>query len=367
MVRWLRQERYRFGGIDLWMAIAASAIAILMIVAASEAQGQTFTILHNFSGPDGGNPEAGLIMDQSGNLYGTAYSGGNFSGVCQGVGCGVVFELTRHASNWTLNPLYKFSGPDGSNPSSRVISGPDGSLYGTTVYGGASNAGVVFRLQPPATACKAVLCPWRETVLYSFTGGNDGGYPTYGDLAFDQAGNIYGTTSYGGNTTGYCSDYGGCGVVFELSPSPEAWTENVLHAFQFSDGAYPYAGVIFDSAGNIYDTAEAGGTLAGGVVYELTPSGSGWTETVLHNFNEVNGEDGGQAYGGLIADSSGDFYGVTSTVAERPMNYHRPTAAGLSTCFTASTPIRGRWRSSPWTAQAIFTEPYSLGLRRYFA
>lgn len=294
------------------MALAASAIAVMMIVAASDAQAQTFTILHTFTGPDGGNPEAGLTMDQAGNLYGTAYGGGNLSGVCQGVGCGVVFKMTRHGSSWTLNPLYKFSGPDGSNPSSRVIMGPDGSLYGTTVYGGAANYGVVFRLQPSPSACKSALCPWKETVLYSFTGGSDGAYPTYGDLAFDHAGNIYGTTNVGGNTAGNCSLYGGCGVVFELSPSGGGWKETVLHTFQWSDGAYPYAGVVFESAGNIYGTAESGGANDSGVLYELTPSGSGWTETVVHSFNAFTGEDGGQAYGGLIADSSGNFYGITS-------------------------------------------------------
>lgn len=310
MVRRLRQRLDQLSSIDLWMAVAASAIAVLMIVAATEAQGQTFTVLHTFSGPDGDSLEAGLTMDQAGNLYGTAYGGGNFSGVCQGVGCGVVFKMTRHGSEWVLNPLYKFSGSDGSNPAARVLFGPDGSLYGTTVYGGASNAGIVFRLQPPPTACKAVLCLWTETVLYSFTGGADGAYPTYGDLNFDQAGNVYGTTNSGGSTAGYCSDNSGCGVVFELSPSRGGWTENVLHTFQWNDGAEPYAGVIFDSAGNIYGTAAFGGTGGYGVVYELTPSGSGWTEIVLYNFDF--GDDGGGAYGGLIADSSGNLYGVNT-------------------------------------------------------
>ena len=311
MVKRLMRELYRIGSIDFWMAIAASALAALMIFAATEAPAQTFTVLHTFSGPDGDNPEAGLSMDAAGNLYGTAYGGGNTSGVCLDVGCGVVFKLTRHGSNWTLVPLYKFSGPDGSNPTARVMIAPDGSLYGTTAYGGASNFGVVFRLQPSPTVCKAVLCPWKETVVYSFTGGADGGYPAYGDLNFDKAGNVYGTTSSGGYTGGdYCSDYGGCGVVFELSPSNGGWTETVLHTFQWSDGALPYGGVIFDKSGNIYGTASFGGSSVYGAAYELTPSGSGWTETVLHNF--TSGEDGGGAYGGLIADSSGNLYGTTT-------------------------------------------------------
>jgi len=311
-VRRLREGLDQLGSVDLWMAIAASAIAILMLVAASEAQAQTFTILHTFSGPDGDNPEAGLTMDQAGNLYGTAYGGGNYSGVCQGVGCGVVFKMTRHGSEWILNPLYKFSGQDGSNPAARVLFGPDGNLYGTTLSGGASNFGVVFRLQPPPTACKAVLCPWTETVLHSFTGAPDGANPAYGDLNFDQADNVYGTAESGGNTAGYCQDSGGCGVVFELSRSGGQWTENILHTFQWSDGAYPYGGVIFDSSGNIYGTASSGGSSGYGVAYELTPSGSGWTETVLHNFDAIGSVEGGIVYGGLIADSSGNLYGTTS-------------------------------------------------------
>jgi len=292
---------------------AASIIGTLLLLSAVGAQAQTWTVLHTFTGPEGAGPQAGLTMDQAGNLYGTTYNGGSTAGNCRFTsGCGVVFKMTRRGSDWTLTPLYKFSGPDGSNPASRVILAPDGTLYGTTVYGGAFSNGVVFRLQPPATACKSVLCPWTETVVYSFTGGADGAYPTYGDLTVDRAGNIFGTTYTGGNTAGNCDGSApGCGVVFELSPSGRGWTENVLHTFQWDDGAFPYAGVIFDSHGHIFGTTEAGGTSVGGVIYELTPSGSGWTETVLHNFSDF-GEDGGQAYGGLISDSSGNLYGATS-------------------------------------------------------
>jgi uncharacterized repeat protein (TIGR03803 family) len=114
---------------------------------------------------------------------------------------------------WIFSPLYSFGSQehDGFYPLARVLFGPDGLLYGTTSYGGAFAYGTVFRLQPPATTCKSVLCPWIETVIYSFTGGADGGIPQYGDLAFDQAGNIYGTT-YGGGASGD-------GVVFELTRS----------------------------------------------------------------------------------------------------------------------------------------------------
>ena len=293
-------------------SVAGCMFALLLILFAAQLDAQTWTVLHSFTGPDGAGPEAGLTMDQAGNLYGTTFSGGSTAGNCHFTsGCGVVFKMTRHGSNWTVVPLYKFSGPDGSNPMARVIIAPDGTLYGTTYYGGASNSGVVFRLQPPATACKSVLCPWTETVLHSFTGGVDGANPSLGDLTVDRTGNVYGTTYTGGYTGGDCGlSSPGCGVVFELTPSSGGWTENVLHTFQWNDGAFPYAGVIFDSSGNIYGTAEAGGTSGGGVIYELTPSASGWTETVLHTF--TGGEDGEQAYGGLISDSAGNLYGATS-------------------------------------------------------
>ncbi len=308
----LDKSRNQAGRRGFCSTVSTCTFAFLLTVFATQLDAQTWTVLHTFSGPEGAGPEAGLTMDSAGDLYGTAWGGGNTGGACFNTGCGTVFKMTRHGSSWTVVPLYKFSGPDGSNPMARVIIAPDGTLYGTTYYGGASGFGVVFRLQPPAAACKSVLCPWTETVVHSFTGGIDGSNPSLGDLTVDRAGNVYGTTFTGGNTAGNCGlSTWGCGVVFELSPSSGGWTENVLHTFQWNDGAFPYAGVIFDSSGNIYGTAESGGTQDSGVVYELTPSGSSWTETVLHNFSFL-GDDGEQAYGGLIADSAGNMYGVTS-------------------------------------------------------
>ncbi|MGA2906032.1 MAG: choice-of-anchor tandem repeat GloVer-containing protein [Candidatus Korobacteraceae bacterium] len=295
---------------DLWMTLAAVAIATLLIVLATQAQAQTFTVLHNFTGPDGMQPTAGLTMDRAGNLYGTASLGGYAGGDCYN-GCGIVFKLSHQGSGWTLDPLHTFIGTDGALPQARVIFGPDGNLYGTTTNGGLPGYGTIFRLQPSANACKTALCPWTETVLYSYQGGNDGESPQYGDLVFDQAGNIYGTTWGGGNHEGFCTEYG-CGTVFELSPSNGGWRESVLYRFQgTNDGANPYAGVTFDTAGNIYGTTQAGGTSGVGTVYELTPSASGWTETILHNFSD--GRDGGEPYGGLIFDQSGNLYGTTST------------------------------------------------------
>ncbi len=331
------QTANRSCGLDLWVAVAATAIATLTIVAATQAQAQTFTVLHNFAGSDGAYPSAGLSMDQAGNLYGTTGYGGNTGGACGSSGCGTVFKLKHETSGWILYPLYKFTGPDGNSPQARVIIGPDGDLYGTTVYGGAANQGTVFKLSPPPTSCKAFLCPWTETVLYSFQGGSDGEQPQYGDLVFDQHGNIYGTTPYGGTGSG-C--YQNCGVIYELTPSHGRWSESVLYRFTGgNDGAQPFAGLILDTVGNLYGTAEYGGADYVGVVYKLAPSGSGWTQSVIYTF-----PDFGQPFGGLISDQAGNLYGVTST-----MNFSDTVVYEL-------TPSdRG------WTFQQLYSFPAYVG------
>lgn len=146
-------------------------------------------------------------------------------------------------------------------------------------------------------------------MLYSFTGPPDGAAPGYGDLIFDHAGNIYGTTEGGGSG---CGGGHGCGTVYELTPSGGGWTEKILYNFSGidGDGATPVSGVIFDDVGNLYGTTSgAGGTGAAGTVYELSPSGGGWTETVLYSFH---GSDGAQPFAGLTLDSSGNLYGATT-------------------------------------------------------
>ena len=290
---------------------ALAIVLMLMVFAGPPAQAQVFTTLHTFTGGgDGAAPYAGLSMDRAGRLYGTASSGGRPS--CDY--CGTVFKMEHNGSSWLLVPLYEFSGPDGATPQARVIIGPNGNLYGTTTYGGSAGKGVVFRLQPPATACKTALCPWRETVLYSFAGGSDGAYPTFGDLTFDRQGNIYGTTPDGGSSS--CAGVG-CGVVYELSPSSGGWTEKILYAFQGGqDGEAPVAGVVFDNAGNMYGTTVAGGAYQGGAVYELTPSGSGWTESIIYSFTGQS--DGYAPYGGLIFDGAADAPARAKRLAASP-------------------------------------------------
>ena len=277
----------------------------LPVICSPSAQAQTFTVLHNFTGgPDGSQPEAGITMDSSGNLYGTAGAGGEAGG-CGGLGCGTVYKLARRGSSWIFSPLYSFTGgSDGACPVARVILGANGSLYGTTFAGGdaygGNGAGVVFNLRPTAHLMGSVFSPWTETVLHTFAGGSDGANPT-GDLIFDHAGNLYGTASC---TTAICR-----GSVYELKPAGGGWTETILYAFSVgSDGYYPIGGVIFDNAGNLYGVTNAGG-IFWGTIFELTASGSGWTETVLHNFQSAS--DGAFPVGGLISDSSGNLYGTT--------------------------------------------------------
>ena len=324
------------------VALAVAITFALTFGANQSAQAQTFSVIHQFTGgQDGANPYAGLTMDAAGNLYGTAASGGNTGGGCAvDGGCGSVFKLAYKGSGRIFAPLYSFQGGnDGSTPYARVIIGPDGALYGTTHQGGGSGCGgsgcgTVFRLRPPATACKTALCYWTETVLYQFTGGSDGGLPGNGDLVFDQAGNLYGTTTTGG--VGSCNG-GTCGVVYELTPSSGSWTESVLYSFAGgSDGGSPFAGVIFDKAGYLYGTASAGGNLACnapygcGTLFQLTPSGSGWVENVLYTFQ--GGSDGASPFGGLIFDPSGNLYGTTPSGG----------SGGGGTVFIL-TPSNGNW------------------------
>ena len=301
------------------------------------ASAQTWTVIHSFSGPDGAYPGAGLTMDAAGNLYGTTSGGGAHD-------YGAVFKLTHKPSGWVLTPLYSFSGPDGNGPSARVMIGPDGTLYGTTTYGGSAGYGTVFRLQPPAGFCRSFQCPWTETVLYSFQNGSDGGEPGYGDLALDQQGNIYGTTSQGGYDGSSC--YGeGCGVVYKLSRAGGSWSYSVLYSFQGGDDGFrPYAGVVLDASGNLYGTTEAGGPNGIGTVYKLTPNGSGWTESLIYDFPNFN--DGALPYGGLIFDRFGNLYGTTETYGQ----------LDGGTVFEL-TPANGGWNFSVLTAVSAYAGP----------
>ncbi len=273
------------------------ALALCALVAPA-AQAQTYKVLHNFglAPSEGANPEAGLTIDGTGNLFGTTSSGG--------LGFGTVFEMKRAGSSFVYRPLYSFKGgDDGDTPEARVTIGPDGALYGTTVFGGGKNPpynnGTVFKLQPPPTFCKAVSCPWLETVLLAFNEAN--GSTPYSEVTFDQAGSLYGT-AYGGGQHDE-------GDVFKLTPSGGGWTFSFVYSFSGgADGRDPVQGVIFDSAGNLYGTTRFG--TGNGSVFQLTPSGQSWTESTLYSFTAY-GNDGGWPETGVIMDSAGNIYGTT--------------------------------------------------------
>lgn len=282
---------------------ALAMFPVLIMLATHLAQAQTFTVLHDFTGRgDGSNPAAGLTLYGEANLYGGA---GQLS----------VFRLSHQGSGWVLNPIYQFDGTNGEFVAGRLTVGPDGGLYGATTFGGiplcaaGAGCGLVFSLRPPAFFCRNPFCPWTETQLYNFDQHPDDGHYPNGDIVFDAVGNLYGTTSNGG-----LYDQG---TVYELTPSQSGWVESVLYDFTgTADGGTPNAGMVIDHAGNLYGTTSAGGDpqclddSPCGVVFELSPTTSGWVETVLHTFQ--NGSDGADPKGGLIADHSGNLYGTTS-------------------------------------------------------
>jgi uncharacterized repeat protein (TIGR03803 family) len=310
----------------LGAAVAAVAFSLVLIV--PPARAQSFSVIHNFTGGlDGSQPVAGLTVDRSGNLYGAASAGG--------AGYGTAFKLAFKNSGWILSPLYSFAGgDDGAGPVTAPVVGPNGTLYGSTAAGGGgscseiyeySGCGTVFNLHPAASVCKTALCSWTEAVLYRFEGGSGGAYPI-GKLLFDESGNVYGTTfDY--------LQFGSLGTVFELMPSGGGWAKSVLQRFDGSDGQYPLAGMIVGQSDSLIGTTYYGGAHSDGAVYQLTPSGSGWSESVLYSFQ--GGDDGANPAAGLISDSAGNLYGATTVGG----------SDGGGTVFEL-TPSNGNWTLS---------------------
>jgi len=269
------------------MADVTVMLIVTLLLAPGAAAASQFKVLHVFTWAK--NPDGNLISDAAGNLYSSTYKGGAY-------GFGVVYKLApKPDGSWMVSILHSFTGNlDGTYPNAGLIFDAAGNLYGTTRGAGRYGQGVVFKLKPNPEGC------WTESVLHSFTGGADGGNPTVG-LIFDKAGNLYGTTVYGGH-----------GVVFKLTPNPDgSWTESELHTFTgVADGDWPN-GLVFDAAGNLYGTTAYGGSSLFGIVFKLTPNPDGsWTESVLHSF--VGGLDGESPVAGLILDAAGNLYGTAS-------------------------------------------------------
>jgi uncharacterized repeat protein (TIGR03803 family) len=264
------------------------ALALLIPIGGAQA---SFKSLHSFRGGNkGAGPTGSLIRNKAGDLFGTTRYGGG-SGCNGGDGCGVVFKLAPEGKELVLHSFA--GGNDGVYPNGGLVKDKKGNLYGTTPYGGGSgcNCGIVFKVASDGT----------ETILYTFTGGSDGGQPN-GSLFADKAGNFYGTTIAGGYTGGLCYSFG-CGTVFKLAPDG---TETVLYSFTSgNDGQSPNGGLIADMSGNFYGTTEAGGPYDGGTIFKLAANG---TETLLYAFdtNYLTGIGGPLA--GVTRDGAGDLF-----------------------------------------------------------
>lgn len=335
------------GGYDPCLGIGCGAAWEL----SPTAGGWAFTLIHDFvGGRDGAQPLAGFVLDKAGNFYGTTGEGGNdHTCVSLGPGCGTVIEFSRTANGWVEKTLATLNGPGtGWYPLANLTMDAAGNLYGTTEYGGSSDfcngdaggCGIVFRLSPKAGG-------WTETVLFVFHSSPQGagGYLPFSGVALDADGNLYGTTYNGGSAT-RCSGFG-CGVVYKLTPTATGpWKETVLHTFvDGPDGAIPAGGVILDSKGNLYGTAEEGGDLTAcgalgcGTVFELSPQSNGaWHFQVLHKFERA---DGSAPIAALIFDSQGNLIGTTALGGDLNCN----NGSGCGTVFRLS-PSSAGWQET---------------------
>jgi uncharacterized repeat protein (TIGR03803 family) len=279
--------------------LASALIIGAALTIGGAARASTYKIIHNFRVPK--QPQGNLTMDAAGNLYGTTFDGGAYY-------YGVVFKLAPNPDGtWTESVLHTFAGgADGAEPTAGLMFDAAGNLYGSTYNGGSDSTscffggcGVVFKLKPNSGGT------WEEHILHTFDVGAGGTNPS-GGLTFDAAGNLYGTTS--GNPNG---------TVFKLAPNPDGtWVESTLYSFFDSAvGIYPNGGLAFDAAGNLYGTTSFGGDLKSslcypgcGTVFELAPTSSGWSETVLRAFHGT----ARNPYAPVILDKKGNLYGTTS-------------------------------------------------------
>jgi len=272
----------------------------------------TEEIIHSLGSDanDGQIPEAGVVMDANGALYGTTSNGGGLGSQLCGIGgCGTVYRLDppeAGQTQWRETILHRFqaNGAEGALPLAGVILDAAGNVYGTTFdFGG------VFRLTPPKNPDGA----WKFTLLHAFRGGNEDGATPFAGLTLDSSGALYGTTYAGGAFN--------VGVVFRLTPSSgedRPWNETILHSFSGSvtgvsnDGAYPIGGVTFDSAGALYGTTFNGGLDAGGTVFKLTPNAdrTSWHETLAYSFTGVDGDGAGPA-AAVSIEAHRAIYGTT--------------------------------------------------------
>lgn len=309
---------------NLYGTTSAGGAANLGVVFKLDTAGKQM-LLHSFTGgADGAGPVAGVILDSAGNLYGTAGSGGahNF---------GVVYKVDPSGRETVL---YSFQGgTDGANPYAGLARDSSGNLYGTTYSGGAANLGVVYKLGTAG----------QETVLYSFSGSGSTGCVPQASVTLDSSGNLYGTDVYSRTACifGRCF-LAGSGAVFKLDP---AGHETVLHGFTGgADGEGPLAGVTRDPAGNLYGTTSLGGAANVGVVYKLDTTGK---ETLLYSFMGGKQLDGAYPYAGVVRDSAGNLYGTTfeGGLATAGVVYKLDTTGNLKVLYNFNGQADG---AKPW-------------------
>lgn len=259
--------------------------------------GWTEKVLHSFTGgSDGSWAYGGVVLDSKGNIYGGTRSGGGPNG------CGVIYELSPRHGQWTEKILYTFSDHEGceGGPMGALTFDSMGNLYGPAVgdspCGGFYYYGIVFELRRTRNG-------WKERDLHDFCGSPDGYGPVYGQLVFDSAGNLYGSSGFGGS--------GGLGTIFELSPAAHRqWTFTTLHSFTYDEGGVVEGGITRDDAGNLYGAEGSAGPQRLGGVYELSPGGRGqWNETTPYVFNGP--PDGVDPFQNPVFDSSGNLFGTT--------------------------------------------------------
>ena len=269
-----------------------AALSAVLLTGAVSVPAQTYHVLYSFTGGlDGNSPAAGLTMDAAGNLYGTAANGGSQR-------YGTVFKLTHRGPAWLFAPLHSFTGNDGKFPAARVVFGPNGNLYGTAPLGGSGcggeGCGVVYRLNPPATICRTVYCPWTSHVLHYFSDTGGDGWSPYSEVSFGSDGTMYGTTYAGGPQA--------FGTVYELGGNGY----DLIYGFTGgNEGLSPEAAVILDATGNLYGTTTAGFSNSG-AAFELVHTQSGFQIQTLEQFHD------GVPVGGLIFDSHNNLYGTTN-------------------------------------------------------
>jgi hypothetical protein len=248
------------------------------------------TILYRFTGAsDEAHPWGDLTLDQAGSIYGTAARGG--STTCSAGGCGVTYKLTRSGNTWTETTLYSPQLGDPVYPAGGVVMDGSGNLYGVFEESGQYDGGAVYELSPSESG-------WTEQTIYRFTSGTDGGNPL-GGLIFDSSGNLWGTTTSGGN---------GSGTAFELSTVNGGWSFDAFYAFASGSLNVPSDKLLMDSAGNLYGTTSSFLDNSG-TAYKLSSSNGSWTESDLHQFDLSNGS---VPMSVVVSDANGHLYGTAS-------------------------------------------------------